>query len=97
MQTDLQEKIKELQRKIAREITYFQTGGVRPRGVIDECWIGRVLACAADEELPVDQNGAPMLPLAQFYLPALPYVPQVLDGRRKAACGLYLAGSHRQI
>ena len=80
MQTDLQEKIKELQRKIAREITYFQTGGVRPRGAIDECWIGRVFACAADEELPVDQNGAPMLPLAQFYLPALPYVPQVLDG-----------------
>ncbi len=30
MQTDLQEKIKELQRKIAREITYFQMGGVRP-------------------------------------------------------------------
>ena len=26
------------------------------------------------------KNGAPMLPLAQFYLPALPYVPQVLDG-----------------
>lgn len=44
MQTDLQEKIKELQRKIAREITYFQTGGVRPRGAIDECWIGSVLA-----------------------------------------------------
>ena len=80
MQTDLQEKIKELQRKIARKITYFQTGGVRPRGAIDECWIGRVLAYAADEELPTDQNGAPMLPLAQFYLPALPYVPQVLDG-----------------
>ncbi len=39
-----------------------------------------MLACAADEELPVDQNGAPMLPLAQFYLPALPYVPQILDG-----------------
>lgn len=80
MQTDLQEKIKELQRKIAREITYFQTGGVRSRGAIDECWIGRVLACAADEELPTDKNGAPMLPLAQFYLPALPHVPQVLDG-----------------
>ena len=80
MQTDLQEKIKGLQRKIAREITYFQTGGVRSRGAIDECWIGRVLACAAEEELPTDQNGAPMLPLAQFYLPALPYVPQVLDG-----------------
>ena len=80
MQTDLQEKIKELQRKIARKITYFQTGGVRPRGAIDECWIGRVLACAADEKLPIDKNGAQMLPLAQFYLPALPYVPQVLDG-----------------
>ncbi len=80
MQTDLQEKIKELQRKIARKITYFQTGGVRPRGAIDECWLGCVLAYAADEELPVDKNGAPMLPLAQFYLPALPYVPQVLDG-----------------
>ena len=72
MQTDLQKKIKELQRKIARKITYFQTGGVRPRGAIDECWIGRVLACAADEELPPDKNGAPMLPLAQFYLPRYP-------------------------
>ena len=80
MQTDLQEKIKALQRKIVREITYFQTSGVRPRGAIDECWIGRVLAYAVDEELPTDKNGAPMLPLAQFYLPALPYVPQVLDG-----------------
>ena len=80
MQTDLQEKIRELQRKITREITYFQTGEVRPRGAIDECWIGRVLACEADKELPTDKNGAPMLPLAQFYLPALPYVPQVLDG-----------------
>ncbi len=39
-----------------------------------------MFACATDEELPVDKNGAPMLPLAQFYLPALPYVPQVLDG-----------------
>ncbi len=39
-----------------------------------------MFACAADEELPTDQNGAQMLPLAQFYLPALPYVPQVLDG-----------------
>lgn len=75
MQTDLQKKIKELQRKIARKITYFQTGGVRPRGAIDECWIGCVLAYAADEKLPVDKNGAPMLPLAQFYLSALPYVP----------------------
>ena len=95
MQTDLQEKIKELQRKIAREITYFQTGGVRPRGAIDECWIGRVLAYAADEELPVDQNGADASSGA--VLPARA-TPRAAGLRRcQAACGLYLAGSHRQI
>lgn len=38
-----------------------------------------MLAYVADEELPTDKNGAPVSS-SSVYLPAPPYVPQVLDG-----------------
>ena len=66
-----------------------------PRGAIDECRIGRVLAYVADEELPADKNGAPVS--SSSVLSAGAALCAAGLGRRQAACGLYLAGSHRQI
>lgn len=75
----IKEKIEEIRSKLARPCTEFQTGGFRPSGERTESWIGRVFLCRLDEAKPVtDNNGNPLYPLAQFYLPALPYVPDAL-------------------
>ena len=50
MQTDLQKN----QGAIAQD-RLFSDGRGKPRGAIDECRIGRMLACAADEGLPTDK------------------------------------------
>ncbi len=75
----IKEKIEEIRSKLARPCTEFQAGGFRPSGERTESWIGRVFLCRPDEAKPVtDTNGNPLYPLAQFYLPALPYVPDAL-------------------
>lgn len=66
--------IEEIQNKIAKPATRFLTGGFRPQNTIEESWIGRVFAYRAEEEIPIDQNGDLMIPLAQFYLPNLPFI-----------------------
>lgn len=72
-------KIAELRAKLVRPCTEFETGGFRPSGGRDESWIGRVFLCRPDEAKPVaDANGKPLYALAQFYLPALPFVPEPL-------------------
>ena len=65
---------------IRRKATQFTTGGFRPTNTSEESWIGRVFIYKAEEELPLDSDGRPMIPLAQFYLPALPFVPESLQG-----------------
>lgn len=75
----IQAKIVEIQNKLAKPITEFQTGGFKPTGEKTENWIGRVFLCKADEAKPItDNNGEPLYPLAQFYLPNLPFVPDEL-------------------
>lgn len=75
----ISEKISELRQKIARPCTAFETGGFRPAGDDRENWIGRVFLCKPEEARPVvDGEGRPLYPLAQFYLPDLPYVPEQL-------------------
>ena len=75
----IQAKIAEIQAKLAKPITEFETGGFRPTGERDESWIGRVFLCRSDEAKPVlDNHGKPLYPLAQFYLPNLPFVPDEL-------------------
>ena len=66
--------VEELKNKIVKPVTKFSTGGFRPKNTIEESWIGRVFAYNEDEEIPKDKNGDLMFPLAQFYLPNLPYV-----------------------
>lgn len=76
----ISEKISELRQKIARPCTAFETGGFRPAGDDQENWIGRVFLCKPEEARPVvDSEGRPLYPLAQFYLPDLPYVPEQLS------------------
>lgn len=75
----IQAKIVEIQNELAKPITAFQTGGFKPTGEKTENWIGRVFLCKADEAKPVtNNNGEPLYPLAQFYLPNLPFVPDEL-------------------
>ncbi len=66
--------IEEIQNKIAKPITKFTTGGFKPENTIEESWIGRVFAFNKDEEIPTDKNGDLMIPLAQLYIPNLPFI-----------------------
>lgn len=76
----LQAQIADIRAKLARPCTAFTTGGVQPSNSEQENWIGRVYLCRADEaQTPLDANGKPLYALAQFYLPALPYLPPQLQ------------------
>ncbi|CDF79611.1 conserved hypothetical protein (DUF1963) [Formosa agariphila KMM 3901] len=66
--------VEDIKNKIAKPVTTFRAGGFRPTHTIEESWLGKVYAFHEDEELPTDKHGDLMLPLAQFYLPNLPYV-----------------------
>ena len=74
--TELQSLLKE----ISRPCTVFDVGGFRPTQAIEESWLGRVSRFRKEEGIPEDRHGNPMLPLGQFYLPALPFVPKSLSG-----------------
>ncbi|WP_179335441.1 DUF1963 domain-containing protein [Winogradskyella costae] len=72
--------VEDLKNKISKPVTKFNTGGFRPKNTIEESWIGKVFAYHEDEDIPLDKNGDQMFPLAQFYLPNLPYVhPSLKD------------------
>ena len=73
-------KIKELREKIARPCTEFETKKFKYDDENKISWIGRVFLCKESEveERPKDNKGETMYPLAQFYLPNLPYLPEAL-------------------
>lgn len=76
----IQQKITDLKEQLAKPITAFQTGGFRPTGEATESWLGRVFVCKPTQAKPVlDKAGKPLYALAQFYLPALPFVPEKLN------------------
>ena len=70
----------EIRSKVARKASKLVAGGFRPSGELTESWLCRVFLFKSDESLPVDSNGDTLFPLAQLYLPGLPYVPPCLDG-----------------
>ncbi|MDO4896250.1 MAG: DUF1963 domain-containing protein [Moraxella sp.] len=75
----IQAKIAEMTAKLQKPITEFQTGGFTPTDEHTTSWLGRVFLCKADEVgSVVDNHGKPLYPLAQFYLPSLPFVPDEL-------------------
>ena len=73
-------KIRELREKIARPCTEFETKKFQYDDENKMSWIGRVFLCKENEveERPKDNKGKTMYPLAQFYLPNLPYLPEAL-------------------
>ncbi|MCL2310505.1 MAG: DUF1963 domain-containing protein [Proteobacteria bacterium] len=71
-----------IKRLLAKPATKLIAGGFRPTGADDESWIGKVFLYRPDESIPMDKKGEEMLPLAQFYLPNLPYcVPLLMNTR----------------
>ncbi len=66
--------LESLKEKLSRPATKLIAGGFRPLEASDESWLGKVFLFKEDENIPTDENGDLMLPLAQFYLPVFPYV-----------------------
>ena len=73
-------KIKEIREKIGRPCTEFETKKFKYDDENKISWIGRVFLCKENEveKRPKDNKGNTMYPLAQFYLPNLPYLPESL-------------------
>lgn len=69
----------EIRKKVARKASKLTAGGFRPSGELTESWLGRVFLFKPDESQPVNSNNELIFPLAQLYLPKLPYVPPCLN------------------
>jgi len=78
----MMDTINRIKKEIEKSATLFETGEFRPENKKSASWIGRVFAYGADEGIPEDSSGIPMLPLVQFYLPILPFVPEQVKGIR---------------
>lgn len=74
--------IQQIKQRLARPAVKFMAGGFRPLGTDEESWLGNVFLFRPDEGVPTNQAGQPLLPYAQFYLPALPYNSPLLAGVR---------------
>jgi hypothetical protein len=72
--------IEEIKQHLGKPITKLSVGGFRPTYALTESWIGKVFLFGSGEELPRDDFGNEMIPLAQLYLKNLPYVPETVEG-----------------
>lgn len=70
----------QIQHALARPAVAFTAGGFRPSGSDEESWLGKVFLFRPEEELPLNPEGEPLLPLAQFHLPSLPMQHPALEG-----------------
>lgn len=66
--------IEEVKNKISKNAIVFEVGGFRPENTIQESWIGKVSVYKSEETIPIDKNDELMLPLAQIYIPNLPFI-----------------------
>lgn len=74
--------VEEIKASLAKPATKFIAGGFRPNGHNNESWLGKVFLYKDDEEIPLDEKGEKMLPLAQIYLPSLPYCHSLLQNTK---------------
>ncbi|MBC3882613.1 DUF1963 domain-containing protein [Undibacterium sp. LX40W] len=75
-------EIAEIKKQLAKPATKFSAGGFRPTHSEDESWLGQVFLFREDESIPKNDAGESLLPLAQFHLPSLPFVPLCLKDVR---------------
>ena len=52
--------------QISKKATIFQTGGFKPTNSTSESWIGKIYLFKENEEIPIDNVGRQMIPLAQI-------------------------------
>jgi Domain of unknown function (DUF1963) len=71
--------IAEIKKHLAKPATKFIAGGFRPTDSEDESWLGRVFLFRPEESVPTNAVGKQLLPLAQFHIPRLPFVPSSLS------------------
>ena len=71
-----------IKQRLARPAVKFVAGGFRPSGTDEESWLGNVFVFRPDEGVPTSQAGQPLLPYAQFFLPAMPFSSPLLEGVR---------------
>jgi len=74
--------IQQIKRKLAKPATRLFAGGFRPTNADDESWLGRVFFFREEEAVPQTPDGKDLLPLAQFYLPNLPFTSPLLKDVR---------------
>lgn len=71
-----------IKQRLARPAVKFVAGGFRPSGTDEESWLGNVFVFRPDEGVPTSQAGQPLLPYAQFFLPAMSFSSPLLEGVR---------------
>lgn len=72
--------IEEIKEALHRKAVIFQTGGFKPMNAIGESWIGCIKWKRPEDEIPVDVDGAEMLPLAMIFTGSLEYAPKAIEG-----------------
>lgn len=70
--------IEEIKRALGRKAITFSVGGFRPSFDLSESWIGKVDLFNEDESVPLDDEGAQMIPLMQLNLENLSFVSESL-------------------
>jgi hypothetical protein len=69
----------EIKKLLAKPAAKFVAGGFRPTNSEVESWLGRVFLFRPEEGVPTNTVGNQLLPLAQFHIPSLPFVPSGLS------------------
>lgn len=72
-------EIEEIKRQIVKQAVKLNVGGFKPTNSMTESWIGKVYLYGLEEEIPLDKNGALMIPVLQLCLENLPFVPKILS------------------
>ncbi|MFQ9626728.1 MAG: DUF1963 domain-containing protein [Enterococcus avium] len=72
--------IEEIKQVLGKKAISFSVGGFRPSFDASESWIGKVDLFHEEEDIPLDNEGLPMIPLMQLHLNNLLFVPASLEG-----------------
>lgn len=73
-------QLEKIKSQLVKKAEIFITGGKRPTNTLLESWIGSVKWKNKEDEIPVDNFGNTMVPLATIFLKNLQYCPKELNG-----------------